>query len=294
MHPLTNVARCPFAILLIALSACGATPTATPIPTPTPVVTEGKYDVGGYKLYMACYGSGSPTVVLDSGLGFYSTQWDKVYPDVSSQTRVCVYDRASLGRSDLVSAKRTGMSMAEDMHALLAKAGISAPYILVGHSAGGFHVRLFHSKWPSEVAGIVLVESSHPDQTARHLAALPPQAADEDLAIWSFRRMLNDSSVFPEGYQWEETTAQVRALGKLGNLPLAVLSRTPGVERIPLPGDLPAKEEQAWQDMQKELAALSSNSTHAIAKLSGHDIPRQESKTVSSAILEVLQKARAK
>jgi len=136
-------------------------------------------DVGGYKMHIDCAGQGTPAVILESGLGDSLFSWQKVQPKIAQFTRVCSYDRAGLGYSDSSPRPRTSKDFAEELHALLHNAGIPAPYVLVGHSMGGFDVRLYTNFYRSEVAGMVLVDSSHPEQQKR----LPPALNDMD-ATW--------------------------------------------------------------------------------------------------------------
>ena len=129
-------------------------------------------DIGGCRLHLYCTGEGSPTVILEAGGGNPWLSWCKVQPQVASFTRVCSYDRAGLGWSDPSPRPRTAMVIAEELHALLHNAGIPGPFVLVGHSLGGMDARMFANRYPSEVAGLVLVDSSHPDQDER----FPPEA----------------------------------------------------------------------------------------------------------------------
>ena len=104
--------------------------------------------MGGRQIYYTCYGEGSPTVVLDSGMWDDSGIWKSVMQGVAPFTRICAYDRANLGRSDKAPKPRTYLDMTRDLHALLVKAPIEGPYILVGHSMGGMLVRLFADQYP--------------------------------------------------------------------------------------------------------------------------------------------------
>ena len=169
--------------LIVALVACSPAATPAPLPTPTreynqlPIpmsVISGKFDVGGHQLYLECYGEGSPTVVLENGLGMnLAAAWYRIIPNIAVATRVCGYERANMGMSGEAPGPRTSQQMVEDLHALLKAAKIEGPYVLVGHSFGGENVRLYASQYPTEVAGVALVDSSHPDQDARLLAVLP-------------------------------------------------------------------------------------------------------------------------
>ncbi len=120
-------------------------------------------DVGGYRMHIDCIGKGSPTVVLDSGLSDSSLSWYKVQPEVAKFTRVCSYDRAGLGWSEPSRNPRNSGVFAEELHTVLHNAKINSPFVLVGHSMGGYDVRIFASRFPSEVVGMVLVDSAHPD-----------------------------------------------------------------------------------------------------------------------------------
>ncbi len=124
-------------------------------------------DVGGYRLHLHSMGTGGPTVVLDAGLGGISAGWGSVQTEIAQFTRVVSYDRAGLGWSDKSPEPRTSRQIVQELHALLQKANIPGPYILVGHSLGGGNVQLFAATFPEEVAGLVLVDSCHEDQEKR-------------------------------------------------------------------------------------------------------------------------------
>ena len=123
-------------------------------------------DIGGYRLHINCTGHGTPTVILDAGLGDSYLSWRKVQPEIAKFARVCSYDRAGLGYSNSSPRPRATRVIAEELHPLLQHAG-SPPLILVGHSMAGFDVRLYASLYRSEVAGLVLVDASHPEQKKR-------------------------------------------------------------------------------------------------------------------------------
>src|SRR5215212_3200602 len=131
-------------------------------------------DVGGYSLHVYCVGQGSPTVVLDAGLGEFSAQWVRVQREVSDTTRVCAYDRAGMGWSEMGPDPRDAKQITSELHTLLSKAGIEGPYVLVGHSFGGMYMQTYANRYPEEVAGVALVDSStDPDQFSHQ-----PEAQD--------------------------------------------------------------------------------------------------------------------
>ena len=153
---------------------------------------------------------------------------------------------------------------------------------------------LYASRYPDEVAGIVLEDSSHPDQVSRFRAALPPESPDESPDLTAVR---NDLGRPPRGtnIDWPTSCDQVRAVKSLGDIPLVVLTAAPigsGYGRIPT--DVAANLDQAWLDMQDEIAALSSNSTHIVATTSNHFIHYEEPELVIDAILDLVNTARSK
>src|SRR5215211_8224249 len=153
-------------VVLLALAVAGAIYQAIATeraerayPAPGKMV-----DVGGYSLHINCVGQGSPTVVLDAGLGEWSAQWVRVQRELSGSTRVCAYDRAGMGWSERGPEPRDARQISSELHTLLAKAGIEGPYVLVGHSFGGLYARMYAARYPNQVSGVVLVDSSHPEQ----------------------------------------------------------------------------------------------------------------------------------
>ena len=122
---------------------------------------------GAVRLHINCSGQGQPTVVLDTGFAVPAITWAMVQPDVAAFARVCSYDRAGYGWSDEGPAPRTSQQIATELHALLAAAGERGPYVLVGHSFGGFNLRVFTSLYPAEAAGLVLVDAADEDEDER-------------------------------------------------------------------------------------------------------------------------------
>ena len=123
--------------------------------------------VNGVNLHLFCVGSGSPTLILEAGLGENSLSWYPVQSKLAQNMRVCAYDRPGLGWSDLINAPIQVQDVAKNLHTLLNNAGISPPYVLVGHSRGGIYVRAFYRQFTAETLGIVLVDSTH-EQSPMH------------------------------------------------------------------------------------------------------------------------------
>ena len=131
-------------------------------------------DVGGHRLHLHCTGSGDPTVVLEPGAGAMSSDLGWIAPAVARDTRVCVYDRAGRGWSEPADTVQDATQVATDLHTLLHRANVSGPYVLAGHSFGGLYVLTFAARYPEEVAGMVLVDSTAPKWDA----AASPGAGD--------------------------------------------------------------------------------------------------------------------
>jgi pimeloyl-ACP methyl ester carboxylesterase len=147
--------------LLISVTAVGQQKDKRPAyPPPGRLL-----DVGGFRLHLNCTGQNGPAVVLIAGGGDFSFDWGLVQPDVSRFTRVCSYDRAGLAWSDPGPTPRTMRQEASELHTLLKAARVKAPYVLVGHSVGGLIARVYAEQYADEVAGMVLVDSTHEDTT---------------------------------------------------------------------------------------------------------------------------------
>jgi pimeloyl-ACP methyl ester carboxylesterase len=268
-------------------------------------------------MHIDCTGDGTPAVIFDSGLGDSYLSWRKVQPQIAEFTRTCSYDRAGIGYSSPSSAPRTSQAIADELNALLHAANVAPPYVLVGHSMGGYDVRVFAHSYRSEVAGLVLVDASHPDQEAR----FPPELKNmegtwmreaeflEYTMPFGIPRLLglcDDSAVeravecnfhtererVAEMKAFPESGAEAGASGSLGDLPLAVLSHDPDKPSAELPADLAQQVNQAWEKMQEELAHLSTRGTQTIAKNSAHYIQIDRPEVVVEAVRNVVNQAR--
>jgi pimeloyl-ACP methyl ester carboxylesterase len=161
-------------------------------------------DAGGFRLNLYCMGSGSPTVVFDSGWGDWAPAWSKVQPEIAKWTRACSYDRAGTGFSDPGPMPRSSVHIAEELRTALHNAGISGPYILVGSAFGGDNVRTFADLYMDEVAGLVLDDADPDDlepeamreQAHRGHAELPSDLRDCRNAIAEHKRQLTCAQQF--------------------------------------------------------------------------------------------------
>jgi len=265
-------------------------------------------------LHLHVTGSGSPTVVLETGLGGMSSAWGWIQPETAKFCRVVSYDRAGLGWSECDASPRSARLAARRLRAILRSSRLFPPYVLVGHSMGGLLVRVFTDCYPDEVTGMVLLDACHPDQHLRSPAiethmrtgfrvlrsipvltklgyvrlsglfnawatGLPPrQAAEAEAFLSSFRHL---QTTRDESLAWEELCAEVRTTRGLGDIPLAVVT----AGRDVLPGQ---------PELQGELAALSSDSIHLAVRGADHVTMvtgRGHALAVVEAIRHVVQKA---
>ncbi|HET6314713.1 MAG TPA: alpha/beta fold hydrolase, partial [Chloroflexia bacterium] len=199
-------------------------------------------------------------------------------------TRVCVYDRANIGRSERGPSPRTSEQAVKELRTLLASAGVAGPYLLVAHSHGGLHAQLFASKYRSEVVGMVMVDVTTYDIDQRYEAAITPAQVQQ-------RRDLIEQN--REGVTYDAilaSYAQVRDAGPLPEVPLLVLTHGRILEHPP--GWPVEAVERAWREAQEGLAKRSPKGRLIVAQNSGHFIHRDEPQLVIDSIREVLQAAR--
>ena len=268
-------------------------------------------DVGEHRLHMNCVGQGSPTVVLDAGWGYTSVEWSAwVQPEVAKRTRVCAYDRAGMGWSEPESGPPDATQTTAELHALLQEADEEGPYVLVGHSLAGLYSRIYADRYPEEVAGMVLVDSSHPDQfegseTARTMdraaGVLGPLLARTGIPrvfnlypsnpeLPPLQREQSDSlyyttphqvAVFEEMGTIPETMEKARRTGTLGEMPLTVVSA--------------ADHDAQTGALQEELTSLSSNSTQRVVEGSTHVslvVDGDHARQTSASILDLVEAVR--
>jgi pimeloyl-ACP methyl ester carboxylesterase len=278
-------------------------------PPPGKMVSIGTHDI-----HLNCVGSGSPTVVFEADLDQYgSLSWVPVQERIGELTRACSYDRAGILWSEPGPLPRDGETIARELSTVLDVAGEEGPYILVGHAFGGAYVRIFAGKYPDDVCGMVLLESSHPEMLTRfaeygvvpeipernirplilflsHLGSpgrykgnvynLPPEIYDPVQAF------LPESSMawFDEKVESPNTLAQAGQYEYLGDWPLIVLA-TSGPS--PSLGELGQKLDDLSIEMQRELLLLSENSEFRSYEI-GHYPQLQSPEVVIEAIQDVL------
>jgi pimeloyl-ACP methyl ester carboxylesterase len=227
-------------------------------PTLAPVAGSQLVDVGGQRLSIRCTGSGSPTVVLEPGLGEPASTMSRwIAPNVARTTTVCAYDRAGHGRSDAAPAR--GADAARDLHVLLQRAHVRGPYVIAGHSLGGMFALSYAQRYPAQVGGVVLLDSMHPNQDNAFAGADRVLAVVPTLARMGVARLVSDpkeGKPTTQAAQFardvDEMPAELNRAAKLtslGDRPLAVVTAGQG-------------SAASWAAEQNDLATLSRNSVH--------------------------------
>jgi len=271
-------------------------------------------DVGGHSLHLSCTGAGTPTVVLEPGAGGMSSILGWIAPAVARDTRVCVYDRAGRGWSEPADTAQDGAQIATDLHTLLQRGHIPGPYVLAGHSFGGLYVLTFAGRYPDEVAGMVLVDSTAPASAAKpgtpspgaggssddamsrvsalvstsarlglarlyaqsDFGSLPPRSRDEVRASVATASTLR--STIDEYVQATASMEQAAALRDFADKPLIVLTAGSG-------------HDAAWSAAQNRMATLSTNSVHRIVDGAIHEdliANEEDAAATTQAILDVV------
>jgi pimeloyl-ACP methyl ester carboxylesterase len=284
-------------------------------------------------LNLDCSGSGSPTVIMDSGLGVPAVGWYQAQPEIAKFTRVCSYDRAGYGWSTPGPMPRTTDQIVKELHALLVNSGEKGPYVFLAHSFGGYNVRVYTARYPNDVAGLVLVDTSHEDQASRFTPGLQRFMAEETaklktaskfapVLIYSglarvttgldsptkvsidkrreFRYLQLQTkyvaATSSEMLNFDQSATQVRQAGNLGDRPLIVLTAGKiSDEGIPknLAQEMNAFHDLWVNDLQVKEAHLSTRGKQIIVPDSDHMIPIEQPQSIINATQEVVSAVRS-
>jgi pimeloyl-ACP methyl ester carboxylesterase len=251
---------------------------------------------GRHRIEANVVGDGSPVVVIEPSFGGSAAEWRAIAETLAAQTTVVTYDRAPYGASSRAADRRTPADIAADLHVVLETLGIAGPIVLVGFSAGGIYVRAYAALHPDQVAGMVLVESSHEGQTPLLNEVFSWKVKLEELFFHprvllsrrSWRGGADRRSMLREWRAFRSVTEADRPLapGALGDKPLLVLTRADG-------GPYGGRQWRLWHGFHCEQARLSANSRHLLSSHADHALNESDPELVIAAISEVVRSARA-
>jgi pimeloyl-ACP methyl ester carboxylesterase len=302
--------------LLLALGAAheriSARRDAARFPPPGVLV-----DIGGRRLHLRCLGEGAPTVLFEAGGTNGSTVYAGIQEPLAARTRTCAYDRAGMGWSDPSPRPLDAGALVADLEALLTRADVAGPYVVVAGSAGGLTAELFARRHPDDLAGLVLLDALHGDMIDRFPDGARRLARDASLARAlahvGLLRLIDpyDLRALPDAEReraialkyhagtWdavtsligarETTAAQIRSAPPLrSDLPLVVVTHDPSRG-----GEVPMSEAD-WREAQERFAARSVSGRLVVAERSGHHPERDRPDLVLAILEEVLDEATAR
>jgi pimeloyl-ACP methyl ester carboxylesterase len=303
-------------IAMLAVAAVGGGyETVSAATDASPAMPGQSIDVAGHSLHIHCTGTGSPTFLLQPGGGEMSAHMGWIAPRIAADTRVCVYDRPGRGGSESVTTAQDATQIAADLHTLLRRANVPGPYVLAGHSFGGLYVLTYAARYPDQVAGMVVVDTTAPRETPPIASSdepdgydplerfatlistsarlgltrlyspaegggLPPESRDEVRA--NVATGSNLRSFVDEFAQANSSMAEAGALRTFDAKPLVVLTAGTGSDAALIASHV-------------RIAAMSTNSVHRVVDGASHEeliADEKDSAATSQAILDVVAAVR--
>ena len=282
------------------------------------------YSVDGYQMHLYCTGTGEPTILLEAGQGGDWTTWGTVQPGLEKITRTCSYDRAGLGWSDSRPGARDSNAIAEQLHQLIEAAGLRGQLLMVARSAGGLHARAFLHRYPQDVAGLVLIDASTPEQVERFPARVRASWDayhrqlfwDRWLATFGVTRLRGrcgvggwgasaawspaDDDCFPPGLatarreagDFPASAAETLHTGPFPAIPVLIFSQDPSLRTPGVPEAEQAETAEIWNSLQEGLKNLSPRSRRIIAHDSRHHIEQYRPDLLVDEISHLVQQLR--
>lgn len=252
-------------------------------------------EAGRHRIEANIFGDGSPAVVIEPSFGGSAGEWLSIAEKLATLTTVVTYNRAPYGASSRATDRRTPTDIAADLHATLRALDVRGPLILAGFSVGGMYMRRYAALYPDEVAGMVLIESSHEGQKPLLNEVFTWKVKLEGLLLFpqvifstrSKRAGADRRSLLREWRTFQSLTAADRPLapGALGDKPLMVITRADG-------GPYGGRQWQLWHGFHREQARLSANSRHLMSARADHCLHESDPDLVIAAITEVVRSAR--
>ncbi len=255
-------------------------------------------DIGECRLEVISSGTTSPTVVFESGAGRPAADWDKVRSFMDPSVRTVAYSRAGQGQSDPPAAESvifdnghiqvaSAESRTDDLSMLLEVLGVGPPYVLVGHSLGGIYIRLFAAQYPGVIAGLVFVDSSHPEQNSRLNEAVRRADLTEELREEFLQREPSPN---------EPVMQAAAGTGPFNGIPMAVFSQDPNLQAnradSVFPPELQSVWSSEWSKMQSDIANLSDDSSHTIVDGADHMVHHHAPEPIAAAIMVMVETTR--
>lgn len=276
-------------------------------------------DVGDHKLHYFKTGTGSPTVIFDSGLGEGVSSWSKIQNKVSKNISAISYDRAGISWSERGEDLKSSKQITADLNELLAKSKAQKPYIVVAHSLSGLTLRSYISEHKEDILGVIFVDVSHPDQLNRFpkvagslLESAPPwlinfannigvvrllfkqtypnTEADDPINIRSNAlKPKSISAIVDESLSFKSIANEATYIDTFGNIPLVVITGvSPDRFKYLQNKKLEEQFSNIWFELQNDLLKLSNNSTHVLATKSGHLVQMEQPEVVLEAIKQMV------
>jgi pimeloyl-ACP methyl ester carboxylesterase len=259
--------------------------------------------VGSHRLHLYCIGRGSPTVVLEPGMGMDWVSWRQVSLPLAAKNEVCMYDRGGYGWSDAGPLPRTAVELATELHSLLSNASVPGPYLLVAHSFGGYIARIYASRFGETLSGVVMVdalqeENGHVPVDRRGLRTLIPPLGSERLKrLYQGEEALPpDLKDAPKAYRdrflFASSLRQLKyERNEFDSLPLTEVE----LQGAAFPSSLPltvitAGRNPLHWERQARLAGMSESGKHVRAEESGHAVQLSQPDVIVEAVEEMIRK----
>jgi pimeloyl-ACP methyl ester carboxylesterase len=327
---LTILAAANFFVVGVGISSCVNAVLAARFRAKNPE-PGADYQVNGHSMHLNCTGAGSPTIVLDAGLGWDSLVWGGIQPALAKSTQVCSYDRAGFGLSDAQPGPRDAVHVAGELHALLGAAGVTGPVVLMGHSIAGMYIREYAAQYPGQVAGLVFIDSSTPLQNrdprlnAGQGAGLPLWESLMEMraaAIVGYPRLKGDcaaqgagsnakldreaasmlgedlchvhyKAVEAEFDSFDASGQETAHTGPFGDLPILVISQdTTKQFSKPRPTVRERELASTWDGMQEKLKDLSTRGRRIVAKGSDHNVTLERPDVIEREVPRLIEEIR--
>ena len=314
LAPPMRMINCSIVLIFLAFSTTYSAGYAAPLDADKYPAPGTHIWLGDYRMHLHCQGRGSPTVILEAGLGGTSLEWVRVQPKISRFTRVCSYDRYGYGWSDPSFEARTAATIVTELRQLMGNGAVAAPYLLVGHSFGGLTMRLFASRYPQYIAGMVLLDPTHEAQFDQQQLASPshktlipnqnkafvignhyqiPTALPAEIRPTAQMLALIPSSIrslYSELRYIRISAAQVRQSGQtLPDVPLTIIAHNSLIRAQTAKAKRFAGN---WLTLQRELATRAPQGRFIMAEHSGHHIHLEQPELVINSVRDIVEQNR--